>query len=311
MIHQQLKAGTFPNALTFAEEMEVSRRTILRDIEYMRDQMGAPIEYDAEKRGFFYTESTFMFPSIPFTEGELIAVFLAEKVLAQYKGTPYEKALNSAFKKIVANLPKEVSISLSDVDETHSFRTTASTAQNIEIFSTLANAAIKKRQVKIEHTAQYRNESATRVIDPYHLINFDGEWYLLAYCHLRKGMRMFMTSRIRRAKLTGKKFTIDKSFSIPGHLGFAFGICSGIDDFIVRLKFDEFASRFIREKSWHPSQKLEENGDGTVTLSLHINSTIEIKRWILSWDKHVEVLEPKELRDDIVKLLSEMKSVYS
>jgi proteasome accessory factor B len=311
LIHQKLKDGLYPNTATLSEQIEVSRRTILRDIEYMRDQMGAPIEYSPEKRGFYYTEPSYMFPSIQFTEGELIAVFVAEKALAQYKGTTYEKTLNSAFNKIVANLPKEITITPRTVDESLSFRTSASSNQDISIFSALASAAIKKKQIEISYLVQNRNEPTTRVIDPYHLTNFDGEWYLLAYCHLRKDIRIFMTSRIRQVKHTGVAFIADKGFSVMEHLDFAFGIFAGHGEHIVRLKFDEFAARYIREKIWHSSQNIKEHGDGSITLTLNINSLIEIKRWILSWDKHIEVLEPIELREDIIRTLSEMKTIYT
>jgi len=311
LIHQELKANAYPNTVSLAEKLEVSRRTILRDIEYMRDQMFAPIQYDADRRGFYYTEPTYMFPSIPISEGELIAIFIAEKSLAQYKGTPYEKALNSAFGKIVASLPEEVSISLTAVDETYSFRTSAVTVQDIEIFSKLAGAAIKKRQVEIKYHTQYRDEVTQRIIDPYHLINLNGEWYLLAYCHLRNEIRTFMPSRIRKIKYTGKKFEIDENFGVSKFLGFTFGIFTGDEKYTIRMKFDDFASRYIREKIWHQSQTLEELDDETVALTLRLNSLVEIKRWILSWGEHVEVLEPEGLRKDIGNTLSKLNQAYS
>ncbi|MEW5945547.1 MAG: WYL domain-containing transcriptional regulator [bacterium] len=307
LIHLELKAGKHPNTVSLSEKLEVSRRTILRDVEYLRDQMSAPIEYDPEKRGFYYTEPSYMFPSIPISERELIAVFIAEKALAQYKGTPYEKALKSAFHKIVSSLPEEVSISLSDVDETYSFRTSAVTVQDIEIFKKLSNAAIKKRQIEIRYYTQYRDEVTTRVVDPYHLVNLNGEWYLLAYCHYRNEIRTFMPSRIRSIRETGARFKVDESFEASKFLGFTFGIFTGREKYAIRMKFDGFASRYIKEKIWHQSQTLEELEDGTVILTLRLNSLVEIKRWILSWGEHVEALEPPAL----VKELSDTAGWYS
>ena len=81
-----------------------------------RDQLDAPIKYDYERKGFYYSKSNFSLPSISITEGELMALFVAEKVLKQYKGTPYEKELRSAYEKLTANLPDEISIDFQELD---------------------------------------------------------------------------------------------------------------------------------------------------------------------------------------------------
>src|SRR6185295_15524659 len=99
-LHEKLRAGSFPNCRKLADELEVSTKTIQRDIDFMRDRLGLPIEYDQLHFGFVYTEPVTSFPSIEVSEGEVIALFVAEKALAQYRGTSYEKPLHSAFQKI-------------------------------------------------------------------------------------------------------------------------------------------------------------------------------------------------------------------
>src|ERR1043166_3163787 len=114
-LHAALKARHFPNCQKIAAELEVSAKTIQRDIDFMRDRLGLPIGYDPQKFGFYYTEAVTGFPSIEVSEGEITALFVAQKALAQYKGTPFERPLRSAFRKITDGLTDRVSFSLSDL----------------------------------------------------------------------------------------------------------------------------------------------------------------------------------------------------
>src|ERR1043166_4637711 len=92
-IHQVLQSGKFPNARILAEEMEVSTKSIHRDIEFMRDRMGLPLEFDPGHQGYHYTQEVSSFPTLQVTEGELFALLVAEKALQQYRGTTFEKPL--------------------------------------------------------------------------------------------------------------------------------------------------------------------------------------------------------------------------
>src|ERR1035441_5022007 len=97
---QALQSGKFPNASTPAREIEVATKTIHRDIEFMRDRLGLPVEYDSRRIGYFYTEEVSAFPNIQITEGELFALIVAEKALQQYRGTSFEKPILSAIRKM-------------------------------------------------------------------------------------------------------------------------------------------------------------------------------------------------------------------
>src|SRR5262245_8217751 len=86
IIDQWPRAVTWPNATSLAARLEVDPRTIRRDITYMRDQLGAPLEYDPAHRGYHYTEPSFRLSDFPITEGELVALMLAQRLLKQYRG---------------------------------------------------------------------------------------------------------------------------------------------------------------------------------------------------------------------------------
>src|SRR5260370_14260245 len=124
-IHQAIQSGKLPNGAQLSRELEVSSKSIHRDLEFMRDRMSLPIEYDAGRRGFYYTEEVSAFPTMQITEGELFALIVAEKALQQYRGTSFEKPLLSALRKMEQSLPHTISLNLNDIEQTISFRTRA------------------------------------------------------------------------------------------------------------------------------------------------------------------------------------------
>ena len=99
-IHQAVQSGKFPNATRLAAELEVSTKSIHRDIEFMRDRLELPLEYHPQRFGYHYTTEVTSFPTMHITEGELVALVIAEKALEQYRGTQFEKPLLSAIRKI-------------------------------------------------------------------------------------------------------------------------------------------------------------------------------------------------------------------
>src|SRR5262249_22665284 len=172
-IHQAIAAGKYPNASSLAAEIEVVPKTIQRDIEFMRDRLELPIEYDARRYGYHYTEEVSAFPTLQITEGELFALLVAEKALQQYRGTNFEKPLLSAFKKMEQALPDTISLSLADWDQSISFRLSAEPIVDLQIFDALAKATATHHQLEISYRKPGTKHVETRIVDPYHLANIN------------------------------------------------------------------------------------------------------------------------------------------
>src|SRR3954469_17998599 len=150
-IHQAIQSGKFPNASTLARELEVSTKSIHRDIEFMRDRLELPIEYNGARFGYAYTEEVNAFPTVQITEGELFALIVAEKALEQYRGTNFEKPLLSAIRKMEQSLPDTISMDLADVERSISFRTRAEPILDLEVFDCLAKATAARRQLELTY----------------------------------------------------------------------------------------------------------------------------------------------------------------
>jgi predicted DNA-binding transcriptional regulator YafY len=298
-IHQSLQSGKFPNASMLAREIEVVTKTIHRDIEFMRDRLNLPIEFNSARNGYFYSGEVSAFPTMQITEGELFALVVAEKALQQYRGTSFEKPLLSAIRKMEQALPETISLNLADIEQTISFRTRAEPILDLKIFDALAKAVAQRKQLEINYRKPGEKKAEARTVDPYHLANVNGEWFLFVFDHARKDIRKFVPTRILEIKQTGKIFERSKKFSLEKELRDSFGVHSGEGEFEVVIQFNARAADYIREKKWHESQQLRELKSGGVELKLKLSSLVEIERWILSWGGDAKVLKPRELAESV------------
>jgi proteasome accessory factor B len=294
-IHQALQSGGYPNATTLANQLEVCTKSIHRDLEFMRDRLELPIQYDGSRFGYFYTEPVKAFPTLQITEGELFALVVAERALQQYRGTSFERPLLSALQKMEQSLPDTISLSLTDVEQTISFRTSSEPILDLEIFDTLAKATTARRQLELTYRKPGQQLAEQRVVDPYHLANINGEWFLFAFDHLRNDLRTFVPTRIKAIRATGKTFERRKRFSLEERLRGSFGVQSGQGEFDVVIRFHERVADYIREKKWHESQQLRELKAGGIELRLRLSSLAEVGRWVLSWGGDAVVVRPAEL----------------
>jgi predicted DNA-binding transcriptional regulator YafY len=301
LIDRELRAGRYPTATRLAELCEVNDKTVRRDLDYLAREYRAPVAFNPAHNGWEYTEPTYRLPAVLITEGELLAIFLAGQTLKQHAGTPYEPALRRAIDKLTELLPDEVSLHWHAVEQAHSFHQTVTTLQDVELFRQLADAVLQRRQVRVTYWTASREAESERLIDPWHLACVDGSWYVIGWCGLRQGRRMFAVNRIRALEPTGASFVVPDDFRIGEFFDGTFRVVADGTQPLqtVRLRFAPSAGKYIREKIWHVSQRLEVLPDGGVLLELSLRSLVEVRRWILSWGGEVEVLEPAGLRDDI------------
>lgn len=295
-IHKELQKNSFPNCRTLAETFEISAKTVQRDIEFMRDRLGLPLVYQPAKRGYHYSEAVTAFPSLQVTEGELFALCLAQRALAQYRGTPFEKPLAQTFEKLAQALPDSITLPQGALDSAISFRPMGATIPDPVLFQKASRAVLKHLEVVFEHTALRTNVTSTRRIRPYHLLSSGNVWYLIGYDLNREALRTFTLGRIQKFEVTKKTFDPPEDFSVEEYLKKSLGVYVGQEDVEVKIRFAPFAAQLVREREWHPNQKIEELPDGCLEFSLTLNSILEIEWWVLSWGRHAEVLEPPQLR---------------
>ncbi len=291
-------------------DFEVSRRAVLYDLAYLRDQLKAPLAYDRQSKGYYYTEPTWILPSIAITQGELLAFFLSIEVAQRFLGTPFEAPLHEAVAKISKDVQEDVRIDLEELRRHYTFSAPALPSVNAQLLADLTDAIREQRQVRIHYHSAHSNEYTERTVDPYHLSNIAGDWMLIGFDHLRDDWRDFHLARVTRWKVQPNRFA-RCAFDPEMYMQSAFRFQHGGEAECIEIRFDEYQARWIRERRWHPTQEpLEELPDGGVILRFHSSGLEEVKRWVLQYGRHAQVLAPDSLRQMVSEELTEAARMY-
>ena len=298
-IHGLLQRGKWPNCSGLAKQLEISAKTAQRDLEFMRDRLGLPLEYDRVRHGYHYTESVGNFPTVQVTEGELVALLVAQQALEQYRGTPFERTVRSAVQKLAGGLEDDVTFAFGDVLDTFSFHPLGMAPTNPVVFEHLATAVRTRRPVSFAYTKPKTGRTETRNVRPYHLTCLDQCWYLIGHDVDRAALRLFALPRIASVKLGRKTFERPADFSARKFLANSFGAYAGVTSQEVRIEFDAFAAPYIQERVWHESQKLKSLRAGGLVLTMKISRLVQVKSWVLSWGGHAKVMKPQNLREEV------------
>jgi predicted DNA-binding transcriptional regulator YafY len=306
---QLIKTNPFSTLSFLASQLEVSERTIKRDIDLLRTDYDAPLEYDYLEKGYHLTKSwDFNLPNL--TEGEVLALLIATSILHQFKGTPLESSLTSLETKIQTCFDQDISFTSQDF-EMFLTANASSIQPKVDIkesFEKVFQGITKQKSIRIDYLSFDSGKETNRTVDPYHIFFHLGIWYFCGYCHTRSEIRDFALDRIKSCRLLTTGFVKPKEFDPKEYFKQAFRMIKGMSQ-TIQIRFDAYQSRWIRERIWHPSQKIKELPGGELLLEMEGNPT-EIKRWVLGYGKHAEILRPISLREEVRKELQEMIKKY-
>ncbi len=309
-IHQTVQEGLCPNVPALARLLEVSQRTVQRDIEFLRDQLGAPLAYNPLEGGYEYTEEGFRLPDVQMTEGEVLALMIADRALSAYRGTESEALLRNLLNKAILALGEERTVSPQQIAQSYSFRHTAAPSRiAAPVFSTIEKAIRERVTIEIVYHTQSRDETGRRRIDPYHLANVDGDWYLIAYCHKHEEMRVFKPARIKSARSTGQHY-LPRGFDPSEFLRTKIGAMGGDRIFEAVIRFDETLAGHILERDWGSGYRVQTLVNGGVELSFRSENADAVIRWALGWGAGTEIIAPPWVRRRARQILSQIRKKY-
>lgn len=242
------------------------------------------------------TEPVSSFPLLELSEAEIVSVFVAQKALVAHRGTPFEQPLRAAYQKLVSGLNGRVSVPWAELAASVSFRGYQANVTELGVFEAVGNAVRQSRVLRFEYRGLEDAEFGKRTVEPYHLACVQGQWYLIAFDWDREDWRNFVLARMRAVAEPGDSFERGRAFDIDAYLRRSLGIFQGEGTHEVRLEFDAWSARLVRERAWHPAQELEELPEGRLGFSIQLSALEEIVPWVLSWGEHAEVRGPEELR---------------
>ena len=293
-----------------AEIVGVGVRTVQRYLSELRSA-GFAIDSSTGAAGGFRARGEYYLKPLTFTGPEAIALLVASKVLLGQEGFPYREHLTIALEKISgAILPRErpfveklePQISLL-VDSLRNYLPWG------ETFQTINGAILNRQSLRIDYDSYSGGGRSSRLVNPYHVLFREHYWYLVGYCHTRQEIRIFRIDRIVSLAETDQQFTLPDNFSIKDFMNNSWQLAKG-EEVMVKIKFYPPITRLIREGIWHHSQQIEELPGDELIFTVTVEGTWEIKKWLLSWGKYAEVLEPQGLREEFAGQLGEMMGKY-
>lgn len=308
--HGRVKARSYPNACTLADEFELSCRTAQRDIEFMRDRLRAPLEYSRERKGYIYTDRSFELPGLWLTEENVVAMALAVRLASSVPDERMKQGLCSFLDDLLGGNGKR-GLCSADIAELISVKNVEYSKVSSLHFPAIADALLKGNSLEITYHSPHKNETTVRNIRPLHLLLYMGSWHVIAYCAMKKGLRDFMVSRIRSANLAADRLTLPRNIpSVKDYVRKNFGIMQGKNGTPVTLRFAPSVAPWVAEQVWHPAQKTAVGRDGSLVLTFPVADFREVTRRILFYGADVKVLSPKALARDMRKEIERMGRVY-
>jgi predicted DNA-binding transcriptional regulator YafY len=307
-IDELIRSGRCPDSSRLARELEVTPRTVKRDIEYLRLYFGAPVEYDSLKKGYCYTAPGFSLPAVSLTEEEHFWLQVAPLFFEQFKRTPVYERVTAIFDKVNRACPRNVSINMERLRDDFSATGEPGTVISREVWDAVFSALTNRKPLVVD----YRTPGAAgrqRTISPLHALCQSGEWYLVA--DTPDGVRTFALSRMSQPRVVAEgTVTVPAGFNVSAYVKNSFGVFRGSRLHKVRIDFSKELAPYIRERVWHRTQVLKERKGGGVELSLTVNHLFDVKRWLLSWGAGAVALAPKELVREMAKEIKAMEKRY-
>lgn len=296
-----------------AEEMDVSEKTIRRDLETFL-AAGFPLEEtvgDFGRKSWLISQTKNQ-PDIGFTFDEAIALYLGRHFLEPLAGTLFWEAAQRAFRKIRALLGKEALKYLDNFGAMfhQTMVGTSDYSKKANLIDELMVGIEDRKAVFIAYQSLRATEPVTYDVYPYGLTYHRGSLYLIGCSPEHEEIRHWKVDRIENAEVTKFPFNLPDDFDLHEHLATSFGVYHGNGEVHVKVRFLPAVARYVEESSWHKSQKLSKQKDGGVVAEFDLGDTEEIMRWIQSFGKHAVVLEPDELRQEMIAEFTKALSAY-
>ena len=300
---------------TFLDELEVSRATFKRDLEYLRDRLHAPIEWDREARGYRFTEAApaaprYALPGLWLNEAEIRALLalreLLEKVHPGLLG-PHVEPLVDRARALLGGDAEASSQVARRVRILHAPRREVSSSE----FGTVCEALLARRRVRVLHYSRPRDDTLERTLSPQRLVHYRENWYLDAWCHLRNGLRSFALDCVRHAEVVNEPAREIADFTLDRDLGAGYGIFAGGGrPRTAHLRFCEVQARWVADEVWHSGQEGAFDASGRYELKVPYTDSRELVMNILKYGAEVEVLGPPALRAEVAEALRAAHRLY-
>ena len=307
-IHRKIKSGCYPNTKQLAYELESGLATISRDLDYMRDRMYAPIEYDFTHKGYYYTEDFEPSMQNHLSDKDLRVMLSAKTLLSHYKNTPIYEEACSMLDLLSSNAMEGKNTALMN---RIAVAPSVETNVNQEIWNAIQDSLNQNHILQFDYTDRWGKRTEQRRLRPYQLVLDEGVCYLFGFDELRQAERIFSLVRMKNAIVTDEEFELPENYDFEsrckdGNFGAVFS--KKAEHYVI--EFYNEARLLIREKIWADSQVFKEEETKT-TIEFDSSQFLKIKSWVLSNGCNAKPIQPEWLVKEWKRHISEMYSMIN
>ena len=297
------------------EELSISKSTVKRDLEYMRDRLNAPIIWDRVLRGYVFDHSQsgaqrYALPGLWFNDQEIFALLTMYQLLSNLGNGLLTPHINPLLARLTMLLDSQEE-SADEIRKRIRILHMASRTERPESFEIVASATIKRKRLQFVYRARYNDRGREREVSPQRLVHYRDNWYLDGWCHLSKGLRTFSIDRISEVKILERKSRDVSEKALHRELAGGYGIFSGKADKRAKLRFSPRQARWVASENWHPKQSGQFEKGGYYLLELPYSNDTELVMDILKYGSGVEVISPSTLRNTVKRQLKSAVAQYS
>ena len=309
--HDRVKASKYPNARHLAERFEISPRTAQRELDFIRDRLRAPLEYDHARKGYYYTDYSYELPSSWYSEESVISFALAVRLASTIPDTRIKNELYDFIGKVFNISHHHAELDIREMSKKISVKNVEYSRVNEEYFHAIVNALFQGTPISISYYSPHSKKETQRTVLPLHLVQYMGNWHLIAFCSLRNDMRDFALSRIKAIAVSDKSIRLpDDLPPVKEYTRKHFGIMQGGKTRKVCLRFSASIADWIQEQIWHHEQELSLKKNGSLELRFPAAAFNELTKRILSYGSDVKVVSPKSLADEVKAEIKKMGKIY-
>lgn len=313
-IEQLLRTRGLVRLTEFLEALSVSRATFKRDLEYLRDRMDAPIEWNRDKGGYELLDEgrrgTWQLPGLWFNAAEIHALLMLEHLLGTLQPSLLAKQI-APLRERVRKLLESAEFEAADIRRRMRVLPMAERASDPRLFETIATATLARRRVSIRHYNRRADQHLERIISPQRLVHYRYNWYVEAWCHLRSALRVFAIDAMEAATMSEERAREVPDAELDRRLNAGFGIFYGDATHTAVLRFAPLRARWVSRERWHPQQKGTLQADGSYVLELPYGDERELLMEILKYGPDVRVLAPERLAQSVARALRAGAAQYA
>lgn len=287
-----------------------SRATAVRAIETLRDDLGAPVQYNRQLNGYHYTgDAIYQLPGLWLNASELMALVVTDKLLGEVEPgviAPVLKPLRTRIHNLLAHqqlgtqeLLKRLRVFQTDTRPT-----------NVNTFRTVAEALAARHKIRILYHGRERDKTTERTLSPQRLTYYRNNWYLDAWCHTRHAMRTFSIDRVQPIETLNDTARDVADDQLDAHYQTSYGIYAGRADKTAVLRFTAAQANWVADEQWHPDQHSQVHPDGTYELHIPYADPRELIMQIMKYGADVEVIAPAKLREAVIERANQTLAQY-